>query len=179
MATAETLLHPVRMRIVQSLLSDELLTTQQLRERLPDIAIATLYRQVAYLAEVGLIEVASEQQVRGTSEKTYRVAPGFANPSADELAALTSEQLLTAFSVFSTGLIRDFDAYLETEGYDLTVDRVGFTQADFWASTAEVDEFAAVVSDALQQLMSQARAPGRRRRKLTTVLLPRPETDLA
>ncbi|WFR70984.1 helix-turn-helix domain-containing protein [Prescottella defluvii] len=69
------LLHPVRLRIVQALLSEEELTTNQLHERLSDVPIATLYRHVASLVKHDLIEVTDEQQIRGASEKTYRVAP--------------------------------------------------------------------------------------------------------
>ena len=54
MATADVLLHPVRMRILQALFDADPLTTAQLRERLPDIAPATMYRQIAVLAEAGI-----------------------------------------------------------------------------------------------------------------------------
>lgn len=78
---SSALLHPVRLRIVQTLLADGDLTPHQLHARLVDVPIATLYRHVNHLASHGLIEVAQEQQVRGASEKTYRVTPGMANPT--------------------------------------------------------------------------------------------------
>src|SRR5699024_10018379 len=85
MTTSSALLHPVRLRIVQALLGEGELTTHQLHEHLTDVPIATLYRHVAHLVRHDLIEVADEQRIRGTSEKTYRLASGFANPSAEEL----------------------------------------------------------------------------------------------
>ena len=51
MATLDLLLHPVRLRILQALLDGHPSTTTQLRQRLPDIAPATMYRHVAVLAE--------------------------------------------------------------------------------------------------------------------------------
>ena len=54
-ASGELVLHPVRLRIVQAFLGTPSLTTAQLRERLPDVPAATLYRQVATLVEGGLL----------------------------------------------------------------------------------------------------------------------------
>ena len=175
MATSSALLHPVRLRIVQTLLGEGELTTHQLHERLSDVPIATLYRHVSHLVKHELIEVADEQQIRGASEKTYRLAPGFANPSAEELNSLSNEELLTAFTVFTSGLIRDFGDYLQAGNPDLYADRVSFAQASFWASDEEVDEFGRALMAALENLLTNDAAPDRRRRTLSTVLMPRAE----
>ena len=175
MATSSALLHPVRLRIVQTLLGEGELTTHQLNERLSDVPIATLYRHVSHLVKHELIEVADEQQIRGASEKTYRLAPGFANPSAEELNSLSNEELLTAFTVFTSGLIRDFGDYLQAGNPDLYADRVSFAQASFWASDEEVDEFGRALMAALENLLTNDAAPDRRRRTLSTVLMPRAE----
>lgn len=173
MATSSALLHPVRLRIVQMLLGEGELTTHQLHERLADVPIATLYRHVSNLAEHDLIEVAEEQQVRGASEKTYRLAPGFANPSPEELSSLSGEELLTAFTVFTSGLIRDFGDYLDSGEPDLHADRVSFAQAAFWADDEEMDRLGRAIMAALEPLVGNSPAPGRRRRALSTILMPR------
>ena len=173
MATSSALLHPVRLRIVQALLGEEELTTHQLHERLADIPIATLYRHVGHLVTHELIEVADEQQVRGASERTYRLSPSFANPSAEELNSLSNEELLTAFTVFTSGLIRDFSDYLHAGDPDLHADQVSFAQASFWASDEEVDEFGRTLMTALEGVLTNEPSAGRRRRTLSTVLMPR------
>ncbi len=177
--TSAALLHPVRMRVVQALLAGDGLTTHELHERLPDIPIATLYRHVAYLVTHGLLAVVGEQQVRGVSEKTYRVVEGLANPSPEELRGLSPEELLTTFTMFTSGVIRDFGTYVSAGEHDLVEDRVSFAQADFWATASEVDEFFDTVMGALRALMGNEQGQGRRRRVLTTVLLPRPDTENA
>ncbi len=58
---AEILLHPVRLRIVLAFGAEQL-TTAQLADRLPDIAHATLYRQIATLADAGMLEVVDERR---------------------------------------------------------------------------------------------------------------------
>ncbi len=177
MVTSSVLLHPIRLRIVQTLLGVDELTTIRVHEQMPDVPIATLYRHMAQLVSHDLLEVVSERQIRGASEKTYRVNPGLVNPSQDELAALSREDLLTMFTVFSSGLIRDFAAYVQAGEPDLAADRVSFAQADFWATTAEVDEFFRALMGALTPLLSNTAGEGRRRRKLTTILVPRAESD--
>ncbi|GAA3966558.1 helix-turn-helix domain-containing protein [Gordonia caeni] len=175
MATTSALLHPVRLRIVQTLVAHEEATTRRLHEQLHDIPIATLYRHMAHLVKHGLIEVADETQIRGTSEKTYRLAPGFANPSPDEIRSLSSDDLLTAFTVFTSTLISDFGSYLRTDGYDLEADYGGFTTADFWASAEEMEQLIATINTALLEVAGNAPSPQRRRRELATILIPRPE----
>lgn len=175
MVNSSALLHPVRLRIVQNLLAGTGLTTHQLHERLRDVPIATLYRHVAHLVEHGLISVVNEHQVRGASEKTYCVAPGFTNPTGEELRSLSSEELLTVFTVFISGVISDFDEYIHTGAPDLVADQVSFAQADFWATNDEVDAFVATLMGALGDLRTNGPGMGRRRRKLTTVLIPEPE----
>ncbi|WP_150463250.1 helix-turn-helix domain-containing protein [Nesterenkonia ebinurensis] len=177
MTDASVLLHPIRLRIAQALLSDGDLTTAQLHERLSDVPIATLYRQVNHLQKAELIEVAEEHQVRGAKERTYRLAPSFASPTEGDLTSLSKEELHGVFTVFTSGLIRDFGLYLEDGDADLVADRVLFAQADFWATEEEVDEFTQSVMGALEKLMAHDQTVDRRRRKLTTVLLPRPERD--
>lgn len=170
------LLHPVRLRIVQTLLGAGELTTRRLHERLPDVPIATLYRQVGHLVTHGLLEVADERRVGGASEKTYRLSPEAANPSAEELNSLTDAQLLTAFTVFTSGLVRDFGDYLSTGETDLHADRVSFAQAPFWASDEEVDEFGRALMAVLEGVLGNAPSPQRRRRILSTVLMPRDQS---
>lgn len=169
-------MHPVRLRIVQSLLGmPEGLTTQQMHERLTDVPIATLYRHVSHLVEHRLIEVVGERQARGASEKTYRITPELANPTAEELRSAGAGELLTMFTVFSSGLAKDFELYLTDETADLAEDRVNFAQAEFWATNDEIDAFLAALMQQLKPLMGNSPGHGRRQRTLTTVLIPRPQ----
>src|SRR5436305_12078854 len=112
MATADLLLHPVRMRILQTLFDADPMTTAQLRDRIPDVAPATMYRQIAVLAEAGVLEVVSEKRVRGTVERSYRVRPEQAvvDPAARE--AMTREDHQRSFTTFAASLMADFDRYL-------------------------------------------------------------------
>ncbi|MGY1815045.1 helix-turn-helix domain-containing protein [Blastococcus sp. SYSU D00820] len=178
MASADLLLHPVRLRVVQALLGDRTLTTTDLRAELPDVPAATLYRHVAVLAEAGVLEVVGERRVRGASERTYRLVPAAASVDADAAAGMTAEEHRRAFATFVAALLADFDAYLDGAagedgtGADLARDGVGYRQLGLWLTDAE---FTAMVTDLRAVLAARAElgpGEGRRRRLVSTVFLP-------
>ena len=70
-SSAELLLHPVRLRIMQAFLGDRALTTSQLSAELSDVPAASLYRHVARLVRANVLQVVAERQVRGAVERTY------------------------------------------------------------------------------------------------------------
>src|SRR5215831_1697445 len=63
--SADLLLHPVRLRILQTFLGDRTLTTSDLQAELPDVPPASLYRHVGKLVDAGVLAVVSERRVRG------------------------------------------------------------------------------------------------------------------
>jgi hypothetical protein len=174
MASAEFLLHPVRLRVVQALLGDRLLTTADLRRELPEVPVATLYRQVAALVENGVLEVADERKVRGAVERTYRLRPAAASVGASDAAALSPAQHRQAFLTFVAALLADFDRYLERGEPDLGRDLVGYRQVALHLTDAEVADLAADLSRAVGERAGFGPGGGRVRRVLTTILLPVP-----
>jgi hypothetical protein len=169
--TADLLLHPVRLRIVQAFLGDRALTTAELRELLPDVAAATLYRQVATLAAADVLEVVAERPVRGTAERTYRLRTEAASVGPEEAAKLSPEQHQQAFLTFVAGLLADFDRYLDRGDVDLGRDLVGYRQTAVHLTDAELLELIAELGTVLTRWRALP-AEGRTRRVLTTILLP-------
>lgn len=172
MATADLLLHPVRMRILQSLFDADPLTTAQLRDRLPDIAPATMYRHIAALADAGVLEIVSEKRIRGTVERSYRVRPEEAVVDPAARAAMTREDHQRAFTTFAASLMADFDRYLTKENANPTADGVVYRQAAVWLTD---EEFAAMVEEiekAVVSRMGHARDEDRTRRVVSLVVVP-------
>jgi Helix-turn-helix domain len=171
MTSAELLLHPVRLRIVQAFLGDRELTTGRLRELLPDVATATLYRQVTTLSDAGVLEVTEERRVRGAAERTYRLRAQAASVGPEQAAELTPEQHRQAFTTFVAGLLGDFDRYLARGDIDLGRDLVGYRQTAVQLTDTELLE----LLDEIGAVLDRYRAlppEGRTRRLLTTILLP-------
>jgi hypothetical protein len=172
MASADLLLHPVRLRIVQAFLGDRALTTGQLAAELADVPHATLYRQVARLAEAGVLQVVGEQSVRGATERTYVLRASAALITADQVATMSREDMRQAFLAFVASLLGDVDRYLARDDVDPIRDQASFRLAGLWLDD---DEFATLLRDLLRVLQPAAANPpraGRKRRILATVLLP-------
>lgn len=171
METADLLFHPVRMRIVQTLSGADELTTSQLRDRLPDVAPATLYRHVAALADGAVLEVTGEKRVRGAVERSYRLREE--NAVVGPGAVMTREDHRRAFALFCASLMADFDRYLSRDGADPAADGVAYRQAGVWLSEEEAD---ALIEEITAMVTERARnnAPddGRARRYVSLVVVP-------
>lgn len=177
MASADLLLHPVRLRIVQAFLGDRALTTGALSAELADIPAASLYRHVARLVDAGVLAVVAERRVRGALERTYvlRLAP--ASIGLDQVAAMSADDHRQAFMAFVAGLLGDFDRYLARGDIDLLRDGVSYRLAGLWLDDAECAELLRELLRVLRPRLANPPGPGRKRRILGTILLPGGETD--
>lgn len=176
MTTArDLLLHPIRLRIVQAL-AGRPATPLELKERLGDVAQATLYRHLNQLADGGLVEVVDERPVRGGVERTYGLIDGATALGPDDLADADRDDHLRYFTTFVGALISDFAAYLDGDGADVGRDGVGYRQAPLWLDD---EEFAALIADlqaVVQPLLDNEPRAGRRRRLLSTIVMPTAES---
>ncbi|MEV7045219.1 helix-turn-helix domain-containing protein [Amycolatopsis sp. NPDC051061] len=172
MATLDLLLHPVRLRILRTFLDGHPATTAQLRERLPDIPHATMYRHVAALAGAGVLEVLDEKRVRGTIERTYRLSWDRAEIDTSDRAAMTTDDHRRTFTAFVGGLLADFDRYLAPEPTDPTADGVTYQQAALWLTDAEMTGLLTVIREAVAARMGQDPGGNRTRRMISLVTMP-------
>jgi Helix-turn-helix domain len=172
MTTADLLLHPVRLRIVQAFLGDRPLTTSALSAELADIPAASLYRHVARLVNAGVLAVVAERRVRGALERTYMLRLTAASIGPDQLAAMSADDHRQAFMAFMAGLLGDFDRYLARGDIDPERDGVGYRLAGLWLDDAEFTELLRELTRVLQSRLANPPAPGRKRRILGTILLP-------
>ena len=181
MASADLLLHPLRLRIVQAFLGDQQLTTGQLLAELTDIPPATLYRQVATLTRAGLLLVVDERQVRGTVERTYALSLQDAQLDSDDLRAMTPDDHRRAFMGFVASLLADFDGYLASGEIDFERDGAGYRSVALWLTDDELTGLFTEIGAAVQARSTNTPVGGRRRRMLSTVLLPQspPATPVA
>jgi Helix-turn-helix domain len=170
--TADLLLHPIRLRIVQAFLGDRALTTSQLRAELPDVPSASLYRHVARLVDGGVLSVVAERRVRGALERTYVLRVSAARISADKVATMSREEHRQAFLAFVAGLISDADRYLARDHIDPLRDGASYNLAGLWLDDAELLEFLRDLYAVAQPRLANRPAPGRTRRIFATVLLP-------
>ena len=175
MASADLLLHPVRLRIVQAFLGDRTLTVGQLAAELGDVSPASLYRHVALLTEAGVLQVAAERRVRAVIERTYMLRVHAAQIQPDEAAAMTPEQHLAAFMAYAAGMLADAERYLTTGTPDPLRDGASYRMAAMWLTDAEFADLVRDLATVFQPRLANPPGEGRRRHMLYTVALPAPD----
>ena len=177
-ARADVLLHPVRLRIVLAL-AGRTMTVSALGEHLGDVPQASLYRHVGKLADAGMIRVVDERKARGGVERTYGLVDAAVALGDEDVTDTDAGDHLRYFVTFLGTLIADFAAYLDSSHADFEADGVGYRQAALWLDD---DEFTQLVSEMRAPLVARIDnqpAPSRRRRLLTTIVMPdtRADTD--
>lgn len=164
--------HPIRMRLVAEL-GERQLTTRQLSETLPDVAQATLYRQIKKLHEGGMIEVVSEQMVNGSQERTYALVGQMARFSEAERTTLSADEHTQLFSIFAAGLIDAFTRYIEHgESADFTEQGLSYSKAVIYLSDQERVDFQREIVSAVERIMAQSPTADRKRYILASVVIP-------
>jgi helix-turn-helix protein len=174
MASADLLLHPVRLRIVKAFLGDRALTTKQLAAELPDVPVGSIYRHVARLTGAGLLQVVAERRVRATTERTYTMRLFAAQLQPGELAAMTLDEHVNAFLAYVAGLLADFDRYVAARPEDPVNSGAGYRVGAMWLTDAELAEYLQELATISLPRLANAPGKGRRRRMLYTILLPAP-----
>jgi AcrR family transcriptional regulator len=176
-ATADLLLHPVRLRIVQAFLGDRALTTSALAAELADISPASLYRHVARLVDAGVLAIVAERRVRGAVERTYVLRVTAARITADQVEQMSADEHRQAFMAFVAGLLGDFDRYLARGDVDPARDGAGYSLAGLWLDDAEFAELQRDLARVFQPRAANPPKPGRKRRILGYVVLPGEEAS--
>ncbi|CAM2975121.1 helix-turn-helix domain-containing protein [Paenibacillus sediminis] len=172
--TADLILHPIRMRIIQSLVTGRKLSRQQLSELLPDIPQATMYRHLNILEKAGVIVVDHTVKQRGATEKVYTMDQSGASISEEELRQMSSEEHMGLFLQFLSLLSAEYSRYLEQPQFDLFKDGVSFRQVELYLSDEEFKETLLEIRTALQKRAANGPASNRRKRTFSTIVIPEP-----
>jgi DNA-binding transcriptional ArsR family regulator len=170
--TLKLLAHPVRVRIVNALRGDRILTTAELSARLPDVSKATVYRHVDLLAEAGVLDVAEERRVRGAVERHYRLRQDRAVIDLEAARKMTSEDHRRAFASAVAALVAEFHAYLDRDASDPVADLVGYRQHAVWLDHAELEAMIGELRAAIAPRLANEPCPGRTRYLLSPILFP-------
>jgi predicted ArsR family transcriptional regulator len=169
---ADLILHPIRMRIIQSLIGGVRRTTQQISEIMPDIPQATMYRHLNKLLKSKLLEVVEQNQVRGSVEKVYVLAEHGEDIPANALKDLNADDHMEIFMKFVALLLGDYGRYLQQEHYDLMKDGISFRQIQLNLSDAEFMQLLLGMRALMQQHIGNEPGGERRRRNITTIVIP-------
>ncbi|MGD8856475.1 MAG: helix-turn-helix domain-containing protein [Chloroflexota bacterium] len=167
----EVVIHPVRLRILQSLETGPK-TTQQIANRLTDVPKSSLYRHLKLLLRSEFVTVSKIRVVQGIQEKIYQLnRPARLGPEA--VAGVSADEHLRYFTTYLMVLLRGFSNYLSSSPEpNFVEDRAGYSEVSFWASRDELDELAKKINEALLPLLQQESDQGRRRHRMAFITYP-------
>ena len=172
---AKILLHPVRMRVIQTLVTGEQLTVSEMLERLPDIPQATLYRHLKKLVDSHVLKITQETKVRGAVEKVYALAEHGASLSKDEIQSASREEHLDYFMNFISHLLGNYSRYLDQKEFDLFEDGVMYRQVVLHLSEAERNQLIHDIGTAYSKVLKNTPSPDRNEYNIATVIIPEPK----
>ncbi len=108
-----SMMNPVRLKIVREMTKRNEVTTKEIQEFCGDISQATLYRHLIDLRKNGIIEVVSENQIRGTVEKVYALKNSPLTELDQTVKSMSKEEISELFSQFIISILSDVDEYLK------------------------------------------------------------------
>ncbi|WP_379128300.1 helix-turn-helix domain-containing protein [Paenibacillus sp. sgz500958] len=174
---ASLILHPIRMRIIQTLAAGGKQTTSQLLKELEDIPQATMYRHLNKLLQAGLLQVAEENRVRGTLEKVYYLVPGSGDLTPPDVTEQSSGEHMTIFLKFITSLIGDYSRYTSQEHYNMIQDGISFRQVHLHLNDAEYAGMLGEMRAVMGRYAANEARGDRRRRMISTIVIPEVHTS--
>jgi hypothetical protein len=169
-AKVSAVTHPIRARLVLTLMGREL-TTQQIAALLPDIPIASLYRHIRELTQAGVFVVVRETAVRGTVEKTLALSHDKTSYTQADLLVAGHDEFLSLVGSFLSGFLGVFQAYL-AKREDGLAENVLFRFNSVNMTDEEFDQFRTRLTDLLSSARQNALTPGRRRRLIGLIGVP-------
>jgi predicted ArsR family transcriptional regulator len=175
---ADLILHPVRMRIIQSLSSQRSLTVQQIAELLPDIPQATLYRHLNKLHKSGLLSIVKKRKIRGAVEKVYALEEQAANITHEDMAHATPDDHMRYFMTYLATLMGDFSRYLAQENFNMLEDGVMYRKATMHLSDEEFQEFLQDLAAVYQKALEKKPSKERKARQIATMIIPEPSKPI-
>jgi DNA-binding transcriptional ArsR family regulator len=172
----KTLIHPIRLQIIWTLINREM-TPQEIARLMPDVSQASLYRHIQKLVQIGALEVVRETPVRGTLEKVYRVVEQNINVPMEEFQTATREEHIQHFSNFITSLLPIYRAYVVKEEPKRIAHSVTYRTATLNLTSEEYEALRQKIRTTLQEL--DHNPPTEKTRRIFTSMVLFPETPEA
>ena len=157
----ELIFHPICVRVLIEADQREV-TTKQIRDAMPDVSSASLYRYLRRMVAEGVLAVVSERPVRGTVEKTYAATKIAHSPNA-EAGPPDPEAFLGYFLGFLGLLQKQFRLYIKQGVFAPEQDGLLFGACAPYLTPEErnqvTEEIEAVLKKAMTNKMRSDRQP--------------------
>jgi len=171
MAAVKSIMNPIRIKIIQELSIKKTATTKEIAQACGDIPQATLYRHLYALMKSGVIQVVSENKIRGIMEKVYGIKENPSQTINKNLEKITKDELSTLFSQFAISILTDFDSCIAKPEVMKSINKnIGFTSNSLLLTDEEFIEMMAEIKQIIIRKMSNQFVFGRKLRKFSTII---------
>ncbi|MDJ0700293.1 MAG: helix-turn-helix domain-containing protein [Woeseiaceae bacterium] len=152
----KALAHPLRLRILETLVASEPMTTKQVAEKLGEKP-TRLYHHVDKLEKVGLIRLTHTRQIRGATEKYYEAvarsfaagAELFSDESTEEQESALVPMIRTVFDNTTNELMR---LVASNSSANLIEEEGIMSYLEMHLTQAQVDELQQKLKDVLDHV---------------------------
>lgn len=172
MVPVDTVMHPIRLRIIQYAAERESFTVADLAVGMKDVPQTSLYRNVRALASAGVLEIIDGIKVRGTIQQVYTLNRQSMVPDGD----VAGGEIQTSVYAILGRLMNDFQSYFAAKGSDPIADRLFLSMNTLYlnddAYEVFIEEMYAVVAKYLKQPSTDGKS-----RMLTIVSSPAESTS--
>ncbi|MGD9910652.1 MAG: helix-turn-helix domain-containing protein [Candidatus Izemoplasmatales bacterium] len=170
-AAIRSIMDPVRIKIIQELSIKKTATTKELSLACGDIPQATLYRHLKGLLNNDVIQVVSENKVRGILEKVYAMKENPSQTINNQINTITIDDLSTIFSQYILNILTDFHSCVTTPNViDNIKKNIGFTSISLLLTDEELIEMMKEINQVFLKRVDKQSAPERKLRKISTIL---------
>lgn len=163
MEIAEVVMNPVRQRIFQYFLLHETGTVKEVKNALPDVPSASLYRHMKILADSSILAVVGENRIRGTVESVYKL-------NKDAMA--TEDENGNGVQMALLGLCASFAKYFSTCSADPKKDMLLFTNCTLMLTDEEFTDFLSEINELGLKYMKAEPTADSKTRRITLISSP-------
>lgn len=168
----ESMMHPVRIKIIAAINQKREATTQEIAKICTDIPPATLYRHINRLYKDGILEVVSENNINGIMEKVYCIKDNPYDEASHIGKSNDPEQIMNLFVNFTLTMLSDFQNYTSRKEINLAEDGVGFKSSLLYLSDEELIEMAEDLWKCIEKMAYNAPSKERKLRRFSTIFVP-------
>ena len=166
MEIAEVVMNPVRQRIFQYFLLHETGTVKQIRQALPELASASLYRHIKILTDHDVLTVVGENRIRGTVESIYQL---------NKKALAVEDEGGSAVQMSLLRICASFARYFAADHADPKKDMLLLTNCTLLLTDEEFSHFLSEINEIAIKYMKAEAAEGSRLRQITLISSPADE----
>ncbi|MBU7595232.1 helix-turn-helix domain-containing protein [Metabacillus halosaccharovorans] len=152
----EILMHPVRMKICQTLMrhKENGLTPLEMVKLIKDIPQATLYRHIQIMADADIIRIIKEKKVKSVLEKYYVLNEAEAKLDIEEWKRISNEEKLDYISYYQLSLMTQYQAYLENLEENEQEDQATFSVVELNLGEEQFQSFQNELNDLMNKYYS-------------------------